>query len=531
MRIISQGLTGWWAAALVLALAACTPARTPPAVVDADTAQKLRQNVFSVGFSNISRKYIEDIALGSVALESLKGLGAIDPALTVSRSANTVSLAAAGEAAGSFPAPDDDDAEGWAALAVKVSGAGRAVSEDLREAGAEKIYEAVYDGALSNLDIYSRYAGADDAKRNRAKRQGFGGIGIRIRAEKGTISVTAVIPDTPAARAGLRLGDRITHIDGLLTAGMGVRVAAGKLRGAENSRVKLAIARPGTAQPLRFVIERAHIVEQTVFASRKDGFVTLRVNGFNKDTALGVAENLRKARRELGDGLRGVILDLRGNPGGLLKQSTKVADHFLADGKIISTRGRHPDSLQHYEAGGDDLALGLPMAVLVDGKSASAAEIIAAALQDRGRAVVIGTTSFGKGTVQTVVRLPNDGEITLTWSRLLAPSGYAFHGLGVHPSICTSGIATNASGGIDGIDGSGIIAKALVESGKTTATLAAWRRVEPGKTASRKSLRASCPAERRKTSLELDVARRLLADRASYSRALGLMEDTAEAHD
>ena len=249
-------------------------------------------------------------------LGSLKGLGAIDPALTVSRSANTVSLAAAGEAAGSFPAPDDDDAEGWAALAVKVSGAGRAVSEDLREAGAEKIYEAVYDGALSNLDIYSRYAGADDAKRNRAKRQGFGGIGIRIRDEKGDHQRHRRDSRHAGARAGLRLGDRITHIDGLLTAGMGVRVAAGKLRGAENSRVKLAIARPGTAQPLRFVIERAHIVEQTVFASRKDGFVTLRVNGFNKDTALGVAENLRKARRELGDGMRGVILDLRGNPGG-----------------------------------------------------------------------------------------------------------------------------------------------------------------------------------------------------------------------
>ena len=524
MRLISQGLTGWRAVLLVLALAACAPARTPPAVVDADAAPRLRQNVLSVGFSNISEKHLEEIALGSVVMEGLKGLGAIDPALTVSRAGNTVTLAASGEVVGSFLAPDDADAEGWAALALKLSGAGRAVSRDLREAGAEKIYEAVYDGALSNLDIYSRYAGADDAKRNRAKRQGFGGIGIRIRTEEGFVYVTAVMPDTPAARAGLRDGDRITHIDGRSTAGMSVRSAAGKLRGTRNSRVKLTIARRDAAEPLLFDIERAHIVEQTVFASRKDGFVTLRVSGFNKDTAQGVAKNLRKARQELGDGMRGVILDLRGNPGGLLKQSIKVVDHFLSNGQIISTRGRHPDSHQNYEAEGDDLALGLPVAVLVDGKSASASEIIAAALQDRGRAVVIGTTSFGKGTVQTVIRLPNEGEITLTWSRLLAPSGYAFHGLGVRPSICTSGVAT------DGSDGGGVIAKALVESVKTAATLAAWRRVEVGETASRKSLRASCPAERRKTSLELDVARRLLGDRALYGRALGLIEDTAEAN-
>ena len=521
MRILFRGLTRWRAALLVLALVACTPARTPPAAVDADAAPKLRQNVLSVGFSNISRKYIEDIVLGSVAMEGLKGLGAIDPALTVSRSGKTVTLAAAGEVVGSFPAPDDDTAEEWAALALKVSGAGRAVSGDLREASAEKIYEAVYDGAFSNLDIYSRYAGADDAKRNRAKRQGFCGIGIRIRAEKGVISVTAVMPDTPAARAGLRQGDRITRINELTTAGMSVRIAAGKLRGTRGSRVKLTIARDGAAVLLRFEIERTHIVEQTVFASQKDGIVTLRMSGFNKDTAHSAAEELRKARRELGDGMRGVVLDLRGNPGGLLKQSIKVVDLFLADGQIVSTQGRHADSHQHYEAEGDDLARGLPVAVLVDGKSASAAEIIAAALQDRGRAVVIGTTSFGKGTVQTVIQLPNDGEITLTWSRLMAPSGYAFHGLGVRPSICTSGVAA---------DDSGVIAKALVESVKTAATLAAWRRVELDETAGRKSLRASCPAERRKTSLELDVARRLLGDRTLYGAALGLIEDTAEAN-
>jgi len=524
MKSFSQGLTGWHAVLVVLALAACSPARTPPFTVATDAASKLHQNVFSVGFGNIYHKYIEDIVLASVAMEGLKGLGAIDPALTVSRDGNMVTLKATEETVGSFPAPDDDNVEGWAALLLKLSNAGRAVSRDLQEASAEKIYEAVYDGALSNLDIYSRYAGADDAKRIRAKRQGFGGIGVRIRANKGVLRIAVVTPNTPAARAGLRDGDQITYIDGLLTAGMSIRVAAGKLRGAENSHVKLAVTRRGTVKPLTFVIERKNIVEQTVYASQEDGFLTLRVSGFNKATAQGVAKSLRKARRELGKKMRGVVLDLRGNPGGLLKESTEVVDHFLTDGPIISTRGRHPDSLQNYEADGDDLALGLPVAVLIDGKSASAAEIITAALQDRARAVVIGTTSFGKGTVQKILSLPNDGEITLTWSHLLAPSGYAFHGLGVRPSICTSGITTD-----DGSDG-GIIAKALIESVKTAATLAAWRRVELGETASRKSLRVSCPAERRTTSLELDVARQLLSEPALYSRALALMEYTSKAN-
>ena len=196
------------------------------------------------------------------------------------------------------------------------------------------------------------------------------------------------------------------------------------------------------------------------------GVVILKVRSFNQDTARSLGAKLEEHHARLGKGLRGLILDLRGNPGGLLKQSVKVADLFLAQGRIVSTRGRHPNSVQYYDAGGRDLMQGLPIVVLVDGKSASAAEIVAAALQDRGRGVVIGTTSFGKGTVQTVIRLPNDGEITLTWSRIMAPSGYRLHGLGVRPTICTSGA--------DAAD-PGLIAQAVAAKAKAARTLAAWR--------------------------------------------------------
>jgi carboxyl-terminal processing protease len=221
-----------------------------------------------------------------------------------------------------------------------------------------------------------------------------------------------------------------------------------------------------------------------------------------------------------GEAVTGVVLDLRGNPGGLLKQSITVADLFVTQGDIVNTRGRHPDSHQHYEATGEDIAHGLPIVVLVDGKSASAAEIVAAALQDRRRAVVIGTTSFGKGTVQTVIRLPNDGEVTLTWSRLVAPSGYVLHGLGVFPAICTSGVSE---------DETGVLARRLEQRGKTVAIMESWRKAGLREADRRRTLRAACPAQRRHETLDIEVARRLLDDPALYLRALDVSAATATA--
>lgn len=505
---------------LVLGLAACAQAPSQAVVAAEPPPTPVRPEVFSVGYTNIFDRYLEPVSIGSAAVEGLKGLGAIDPAITVERDLDAVKLAAAGKLLATLPAPGDDDTEGWAMLTAKVSDAGRAASPELRAVSVEKIYEAVFDGALANLDAYSRYAGLEEGYRNRAKRQGFGGIGIHLKMEDGVLRVADVMPATPAARLGLVKGDRITRIDDEETSGMTVSRATTKLRGAPRSMVNVMVLRDGAAEPRLLTLEREHIVPETVFATHTDGVVTLRVTTFNSGTANSAAEKLKEMRRDLGDGMRGVILDLRGNPGGLLKQSVQLIDLFLVNGEIISTRGRHPESLQHFEASGDDLASGLPLVVLVDGRSASAAEITAAALQDRGRAVVVGTTSFGKGTVQTVVRLPNDGELMLTWSRILAPSGYAFHGLGVHPTICTSGL----TGAVDDV-----IARALIERGKAVAMMAAWRRLPTPLEDERKALRAACPAERRAAHFEEEVARRLMASRELYGRALHLMEDTAEA--
>ncbi len=512
-------LAGWLAAA-------CAPVHSPAPVdgpspsLTKQVSKQAEEEIFAVGYASITEKYIEAVSAATLAMEGMRGLGAIDPALTVSRSQGMVVLAASERTVARFQAPADDDVDGWATLTVKISAAGRRMSHELRTASDEKLSEAVFDGVLSSLDIFSRYAGAEEARKNREKREGFDGIGIGLHMEAEAARVTNVMPDTPAARAGLRKGDRITHVDGVSIRGLKRRHMVRRLRGPAHSRVALTVRRDGVAGPMAFEMERQRIVPPTVTERRDHGIVFLTVTSFNQRTASSVAAKLAKALEMVGANPNGLVLDLRGNPGGLLKQSIEVADLFLTQGQIVRTRGRHPDSDQRYEAGGEDMAHGLPLVVLVDGKSASAAEIIAAALQDHGRAVVIGTNSFGKGTVQTVIRLPNDGEITLTWSRLVTPSGYALHGLGVMPTICTSGAAGDVRK---------LIAAVLGQKIKIAATRASWRTAGLGEEKQRRSLRAACPAERRREALEIEVARRLLSDRALYGRALDLTAATAQA--
>lgn len=505
-----------------LLAAACS---APPPQITSDTAysRPAAREVFMAGFESIAERYIETTAPARFAMEGLYGLGSIDPAVTVEREGGDIVLRVNDADAGRFAPPTSGTAAAWADLAVSVTALGRQSSAELRKASPEKIYEAVFDGILSSLDIYSRYAGAREAKRNRAKRDGFGGIGIRFKIIEDLPRVTVVMAGSPAHKAGLRAGDRISHVDGRSLLGLTQGQTVDILRGPIHSKIALTVDRKGGDVPLTMDIERAHIVLDTVTYSHRNGIVFLKVSNFNQRTAQNLLDNLKKAERELGDAIRGIVLDMRGNPGGLLKQSIKVADLFLAQGRITETRGRHPDSIQHYDAGGRDMARGRPVVVLIDGKSASAAEVAAAALQDRGRAVVVGTSSFGKGTVQTVIRLPNEGEITLTWSRLVAPSGYILHGLGVYPTICTSGENGN------GADSRPVINKALRERIKTTAVMEAWRRTRFQDKQQRRDLRAFCPPQRRKQALDTIVAEAILVDKPLYARTLNLSAAAAAA--
>ena len=333
---------------------------------------------------------------------------------------------------------------------------------------------------------------------------------------------------TPAAAAGLKVDDRITAIDGQ-AAGTNTPDVMRQLQGPPDSEVRMRVFRAAEERSFEVTMVREHIVPPTVSARRDGDVLYLRISNFNQGTADAVSDEIERAKTDRRSAskaganprLAGIVLDLRGNPGGLLKQSIRIADLMLTHGHILTTKGRHPDSLHHYEAGGRDIAGGLPLVVIIDGKSASASEIVAAALQDRDRAVVIGTTSFGKGSVQTVVRLPNDGEMTLTWSRFLAPSGYMLHGLGVRPTICTTAFKNGLKPAIDA---------AIADRLKLRETFANWRAGGAADEAKRRVLRDTCPAVRHKSYADVRIASYLAEHPALYAKTLDIASTTAEAH-
>lgn len=504
---------------LAFSVTGCAVAPKEETAVFDSFSRPAAREVFSVGFSNIAERYIDPMPVSEFVVEGLKGLGSIDPEISIEKNDDFITMQIGEESIGTFDPPDDQDIQGWVNLTVDASTLARKYSDALGDATPEQLYESVFDGILSKMDIYSRYAGVMEAKKNRAKRQGFGGIGIRFVAKPEGAQVTHIIEDSPASRSGIRLGDLITHVGDNALSGLAKEEIGKLLRGRIQSHARLQVLRKKT-ELVKIDIERAHIVNDTVTYREKDGHVILKISSFNKKTAHNVLVRLKKAHKSMGHRLKGIIVDMRGNPGGLLKQSIKVADLFLAQGRISETRGRHTDSLQQYDAGGRDMAFGKPVVVLLDGKSASAAEVTAAALQDRGRAVVVGTSSFGKGTVQTVVRLPNEGEMTLTWSRLIAPSGYVLHGLGVYPTICTSGIQENKNQ---------TLKKVLADKIKTAAVLEAWRQTAYRDKKRRDELRAFCKPERRKKTTDLQIAASLIADKTLYARAVNLTAAAAAA--
>jgi carboxyl-terminal processing protease len=274
----------------------------------------------------------------------------------------------------------------------------------------------------------------------------------------------------------------------------------------------LTIGREDTPASLGIEVVRAHIVPQTVTYRRQDNAAIIQLTGFNQSTTRTLREKLIQANKEIGSDLSGFVLDLRGNPGGLLDQAVAVSDLFIGDGRIVSTHGRHPDSHQYFDAKSDDLAKHRPVVVLVNGNSASASEIVAAALQDSGRAVVIGSGSFGKGTVQTVLRLPNEGELTLTWARFHAPSGYALNRRGVIPDICTTGIPDQTADDVLDrlVDGSLPIDRGIQH-----------RNIEQSDEAGIAALRAYCPTRQNDAEIDIEVALRLLERPDLFARALG----------
>jgi carboxyl-terminal processing protease len=300
------------------------------------------------------------------------------------------------------------------------------------------LIEAAINGMLTSLDPHSSYLAPQDAADMRVQTRGeFGGLGIEVTQEEGFVKVVSPIDGTPADEAGIEAGDFITHVDGESILGLALDEAVEMMRGPVGSEIIVTIAREGEAEPFDVSIIR-DTIKLTAVRSRAEGeTVVLRVTTFNDQTTPNLEEKLAKEVEELGgiDNVNGFVIDLRNNPGGLLTQAIRVSDAFLEKGEIVSTRGRDPADGDRFNATPGDLAQGKPLVVLINGGSASASEIVAGALQDHRRAIVIGTKSFGKGSVQTVMPLRGNGAMRLTTARYYTPSGRSIQALGVSPDI------------------------------------------------------------------------------------------------
>lgn len=308
----------------------------------------------------------------------------------------------------------------------------------VEEVDEEKLIQSAINGMLSSLDPHSGFLPAEDFDTMRVQTRGeFGGLGIEVTQENGFVKVVTPIDDTPAEKAGVQSGDFITKVDGEATLGMTLDDAVDLMRGPVGSEIVITIVREGTDEPFDITIVRDQIKVKAARVRTEGDTVVMRVSGFTDQTYKNLKDGIEKQVEEAGgiEKVGGFVLDLRNNPGGLLNQAILVSDAFLEEGEIVSTRGRDSNDSDRSNAKPGDLAQGKPIVVLINGGSASASEIVAGALQDHHRAVVVGTSSFGKGSVQTVMPLQSGSGIKLTTARYYTPSGRSIQALGVAPDI------------------------------------------------------------------------------------------------
>ena len=312
----------------------------------------------------------------------------------------------------------------------------RAKVSYVEDVSDKKLIESAINGMLSSLDPHSSFLDDQSFKYMSEQTKGkFGGLGIEVTMENGVVKVVSPIDDTPASKAGLKPGDYITNIDGEAVMGMTLNDAVDKMRGKIGSKVKLTIRRINE-KPLEVTLKREEIKLQSVKNSIKaDDVVYIRISSFSEDVDTMTAKAIKDAKKKLGDKLKGVVIDVRNNPGGLLDQAVNVSDLFLDKGEIVSTRSRNEEDTVKYTAKEGDIAKGLPIVVIINDGSASASEIVAGALQDHKRAIILGEKSFGKGSVQTVIPLGKYGAMRLTTARYYTPSGRSIQAKGIEPDI------------------------------------------------------------------------------------------------
>ena len=311
-------------------------------------------------------------------------------------------------------------------------------SDYVEEPEEEKLIESAINGMLAGLDPHSSYLSPKTFRDMQVQTRGeFGGLGIEVTLDEktGYVKVVTPIADTPADEAGVLAGDLISHLDGKAVRGKTLNEAVEEMRGKVKVPLELTIVREGKNEPVKITVVRDVIKIRSVRGRVEDDVAYIRITQFNEQTFDGVKSQIEKQSEEIGDKLKGYVLDLRNNPGGLLDQSIAVSDVFLDKGEIVSTRGRQAEETQKFSARSGDLTKGKPIVVIINGGSASASEIVSGALQDHRRATVIGSRSFGKGSVQTIIPLGSNGAVRLTTARYYTPSGRSIQAKGVSPDI------------------------------------------------------------------------------------------------
>jgi carboxyl-terminal processing protease len=493
-------------ALLVMGRAEAEPAEPlAGALLDADRLV----SVYAEALTFIAPRVLDPIPVPLLTVWGLRSLTSLDPAIIFGQVDGRLLVSRQGQVVRDFIVPTDATPAAWAQTAALISEAGYAASPSIRQAGTQGIIQAFFNEMFSHIDPYSRYVPPAEAGEDRARRGGRAGVGITVGQQGRMIAVSTVVRDSPAAIAGIKPGDFLLAIDGQRTQDQDQATIAALMAGAEGSLVSVTWrGRDGRTRDAQ--LTRELVPPETVFAERLAGVLVLRVTGFSGTTASHIALSVQDAlatRRPID----GIVIDLRDNRGGLLRQAVTAADTFLPAGLVVSTIGRDPDANHIWRSAEGELAENVPLIVLVDGRTASAAEILAGALADRGRAVVVGSSTAGKGLVQTIDPLPDGGELFVTWSRVLMPLGWPLQGMGLLPQVCTS---------LGRADLDRQLASLSAGLEPLAAAIKAQRAARaPLSPEAVLTFRAPCPAAEGRPA-DLDAARALIANPAAYGAAL-----------
>jgi carboxyl-terminal processing protease len=514
---VPRGAAALIAASLVVSCATSSePSQTTQGQSAAAAADVNIERVVLQAYRAIGDRHLYEPNFRALSADTYRGFASPDPALSLETSDARYIVMRGGREVISRPAPSDTaDGRAWGALVAELMASSMDASPVLQQTDRQVLIRDALTATTHDLDRNTRYADPEEARDNRFQRDGGGGVGITVeRTEDKKIIIRVVQAGAPAAKAGVEPGDQILAIDGESMVDRTLGDVVERLRGGIGAPVVLTVLRGGGAE-YALSMKRGKIVPTTVTYERRGDVALIHLTGFNSATTENLKAAMDKARADIGPGISGVIIDMRSNRGGLLDQAQTVSELFIGDGTIFSTAGRHPDSRRVYKSNASK-ATELPIVVLMNGGSASAAEIVAAALQDRGRALIVGTTSYGKGTVQTVVRLSNEGELILTWSRLQAPSGYTWNELGVLPNVCTSKVANADSLGPTSFDTS-------------QGTLMRWHALRNPTHQEVETLRKICPPGESSPEADVTLAARILHDHALYAHAVQAATQQAAA--